>query len=104
MIEALDPDSEHLLTTAGEIAVINLESGRRQSWARFWENPLRDGAAETVLNHEQLTVQFVGDLSALDRVDSLARQLAEMDAESARTALIQAQVASMMHRFAEARR
>jgi tetratricopeptide (TPR) repeat protein len=104
MIEALDPDSEHLLTTAGEIAVINLESGRRRSWTRFWANPLRDGAAETVLEHEQLTVQFVGDLSALDRLDSLARQLAEMDAESVRTALIQAQVASMTHRFAEARR
>ena len=104
MNEALDLDSEHLLTTDGEIAVINLESGRRRSWTRFWEDPRRDGAAETVLEHENPTLQFVGDLSALDRVDSLARHLAEMDAESSRTALIQAQVASMTHRFAEARR
>jgi tetratricopeptide (TPR) repeat protein len=104
MIEALDLDGEHALTTDGEIAVINLESGRRRSWTRFWATPLREGVAEAVLEQEQLTVQFVGDLSALDRLDSLGRQLAEMDAESARTALIQAQVASMTHRFAEAAR
>ena len=53
MLEALD-----LQTTDGEIAVINLESARRRSWNRLSADPLREGVAETVLEHEQLTAQF----------------------------------------------
>ncbi|MBB6409235.1 tetratricopeptide repeat protein [Mesorhizobium sangaii] len=98
MFEALE-----LQTTDGEIAVINLESARRRSWNRFFADPLREGVAETVVEHEQLTAQFVGDVQALDRLEALVGQLAQVEAASARTALIQAQVASMMHRFAEAR-
>ena len=98
MLEALD-----LQTTDGEIAVINLESARRRSWNRFFADPLREGVAETVVELEQLTAQFVGDVQALDRLETLVGQLVQVDAASARTALIQAQVASMMHRFAEAR-
>ena len=90
-------------TTDGEIAIINLESARQRSWARFFADPTRDGVAETVVEHEQLTLQFVGDLSALDRVEALAAQLNQIDAASARVALIQAQVASMAHRFSDAR-
>jgi len=97
-------DSECLLTTDGEIAVINLESARRRSWNRFWENPLLDGRAETVIEHEQLTAQFVGDLTALDRLGSLVNQLIHVDAASPRTAFIRAKVASMMHCFDDARR
>jgi tetratricopeptide (TPR) repeat protein len=93
-----------LPSTDGEIAVINLESARRRSWSRFFQDPLLDGRAEAIVEHERLTAQFVGDTSALDRLDSLAEHLAEIDAESARTALVRAQIASMTHRFAEARR
>ncbi|WP_426406864.1 hypothetical protein [Bradyrhizobium ganzhouense] len=89
--------------TDGEIAVINLESARRRSWSKFFENPTRDNVAGTVVEHEQLTLQFVGDVLALDRVDLLAAQLVQADAASARAMLIQAQVASMGHRFSEAR-
>ena len=49
-------------------------------------------------------MQFVGDLFALDRLESLVKELVRVDAASARTALIEAQVASMAHRFADARR
>jgi tetratricopeptide (TPR) repeat protein len=91
------------LTTDGEIAFINLESARRRSWSRFFEDPTRDGIAETVIEHEKLTLQFVGDVSALDRVEALAAQLNRIGAASARVALIQAQVASMAHRFSDAR-
>jgi hypothetical protein len=91
-------------TTDGDIAVINLDSARRRSWSRFYQDPLREGIAETVVEHEQLSAQFAGDLTALDRLEFLAKQLSQTDAASARTALIQAQVASMMHRFAKARR
>jgi hypothetical protein len=67
VITAPDLDSCRVLTTDGEIAVINLESARRRSWNRFFEDPLRNGVTETIVGHEQLTSQFVGDLSALDR-------------------------------------
>ncbi|WP_375778594.1 hypothetical protein ACE103_05390 [Bradyrhizobium sp. ma5] len=90
-------------TTGGEIAIINLESARRRSWSKFFENPTRDEAAETVIEHEQLTLQLVGDVFALDRVDLLLAQLVQCNAASARAMLIRAQAASMAHRFSEAR-
>jgi tetratricopeptide (TPR) repeat protein len=89
--------------TDGEIAFNNLESARRQSWSKFWLDPLRPGVAEYIVEQEQLTLQFAGDPGALDRLGILINQLARVDAESARTALIQAQLMSMTHRFAEAR-
>jgi hypothetical protein len=52
----------------------------------------------------QLTAQFVGDVRALDRLQSLATSLAAALPSSAHTALIQAQVSSMAHRFTDARR
>ena len=79
-----------LQTTDGEIAVINLESARRRSWHRFFADPLREGVAETVVEHEQLTAQFVGDVQALDRLETLVGHLAQIDAASARTVLIAA--------------
>ena len=64
---------------------------------------MRQGIAQTVFEHEQLSLQFIGDLTVLDRVGFLSQQLAQTDTvASASTALIQAQVHSMMHRFAEA--
>ena len=103
MNPTLESDEPRFLTTDGEIAVINLESARRRSWTRFFENPLRDGGAETVIGHEQLVSQFVGDFASLGRLEFLATELVEADPASAHTALIQAQVASTTHRFAEAR-
>jgi len=90
-------------TTDGEIAIINLESARRRSWSKFFADPARDGVAETVVEHEQLTLQFVGDVSALDRLALLAAQRDQAEPASARTRLIQAQVASIAHRFSDAR-
>ena len=90
-------------TTDGEIAIINLESARRRSWSKFFADPARDGVAETVVEHEQLTLQFVGDVSALDRLALLAVQLNQAEPVSARARLIQTQVASIAHRFSDAR-
>jgi tetratricopeptide (TPR) repeat protein len=104
MSAALELDNECLLTTDGEIALINLESARRRSWSSFFRDPLREGIAETVVEHEKLAAMFVGDLSAFDRLEYLFSHLAEADPGSKRAALIQAQVASMTHRFADARR
>ena len=88
--------------TDGEIAAINLESARRSAWARFARDPRLPGAAETIVEHERLAAQFLGDLDALDRMDALASQFADVD-HSYRAALVQAEVASSAHRFAEAR-
>ena len=103
MTETAVLDSECFQTTDGEIAIINLNSARLRSWSRFYQDPQRPGVAETVLEHEQLTAQFAGDLSALSRMEALAEQLAELDGSSVRTTLIQAQVASALHRFSDAR-
>jgi len=102
MIVAPEVDCGVTPTTDGEIAIINLESARSRSWTRFFADPTRDGVAETVVENEQLALQLIGDVCALDRVTLLAAQLARGHAASARAALIQAQVASMAHRFSDA--
>jgi tetratricopeptide (TPR) repeat protein len=102
MIDAPEIDLAYPLTD-GQIAFNNLESARRQSWSRFWRDPLRPGIAEYIVEQEQLTLQFVGDPGALDRLGELVNHLDRVDEEAPRTALIHAQVASMAHRFAEAR-
>src|SRR5262249_55515084 len=88
--------------TDGEIAAINLESARRRAWARFARDPRRPDAAEAVVDTERLAAQFFGDLDALDRLEALASQFAHAD-NSFRVALVQAEVASTVHRFANAR-
>src|SRR5262245_27545572 len=88
--------------TDGEIAAINLESSRRRAWARFARDPRLPGAAEAIVYNENLAAQFLGDLDALDRLDALASEFALVDG-SFRSALVQAEVASTAHRFAEAR-
>jgi hypothetical protein len=88
--------------TDGEIAVINLESARRAEWARFTRDARLPGVAEAVVDLERLTLQFPGDLDALDRLDALAAAFARVD-DSFRAALVEAEVASAAHRFADAR-
>jgi hypothetical protein len=89
--------------TDGEIAAVNLESARRRAWARFARDGRLPGAAEAVVGSERLAAQFLGDLDALDRLDALASQFVRMD-HSFRAALVQAEVASAVHHFADARR
>jgi tetratricopeptide (TPR) repeat protein len=103
MIPSAELATCRLQTTDGEIALINLESARRRSWSRFFTDPQREGAAEAVVKHERLTAQFVGDVFALARLESLANSLAVALPSSARTAIIRAQVSSMTHRFTNAR-
>jgi tetratricopeptide (TPR) repeat protein len=102
MIAAPEIDLAYPLTD-GDIATNNLESARRRSWSQFWRDPQRPGIAEYIIEQEQFTAQYVGDLSALERLDTLVHQLDRVSADEMRTALIHAQVASMAHRFAEAR-
>jgi len=88
--------------TDGEIASINLESARRRAWTRFAQDPRRLGVAEEILAKERLAAQFLGDLDALDRLEALASQFACVD-DSSRATLVHAEVASSVHRFADAR-
>ena len=103
MIAAPEIELAYTLTD-GDITVNNLESARRHSWSRFWRDPIQAGIAERIVEQEQLTLQFVGDLAALDRVGALVNHLDRVDTDSPQSALIHAQVASMAHRFAEAKR
>ncbi len=95
-----EPDSP--CATDGEIAAINLEAARRGAWTRFAKDARSPGAAEAVVDYERMAMQFLGDLSALDRLDALAVQFARVD-DSAGAALVQAEVASAAHRFDDAR-
>ena len=90
--------------TDGNIAANNLESARQQSWSRFWQDPLRPRIAEHIVEQEQLATQFLGGLGALDRLERLVNHLDRADGDSPRTALMHAKVASMGHRFADARK
>jgi hypothetical protein len=90
------------LVTDGEIAALNLESVRRRAWSRFTQDPQAPGVAEAIADMERLTLQFLGDVDALDRLETLASQFALAD-RSSRMPLLQAEVASTAHRFAEAR-
>jgi len=89
--------------TNGEIAVVNLKSALQASWNRFWRDPQRPGVAEVIVEQEQQAAQYLGDLDALDRLEILVNRFIRTDSESSRIALVQAQFASITHRFAEAR-
>ena len=89
--------------TDGEIAAINLGSARRRAWARFARDPRLSSVAEAVVDMERLAAEFLGDLGALDRLHALASQFADVD-DSPRADLVQAEVASTVHRFEAARR
>jgi len=97
-----EPDRAAPSATDGEIAAINLESARRGAWARFAQDPLLPGVAEAIVDTERLVLQNLGDPAAIDRLDALASQFARED-ESLRAPLVQAEVASTAHRFADAR-
>jgi len=103
MTAIVELDRSSPSATDGEITAINLESARRRAWARFAQDPRHPGGAEELLDQERLAAQFLGDLEALDRLDALASRFARVDA-SFRAALVQAEVASTVHRFDDARR
>jgi len=76
MTEESATELQYPRATDGDIAVINLNSTRQQSWSRFCQAPLESSVAERIVEQEQLTAQFLGDLHALDRLQTLVDQLA----------------------------
>src|SRR5262245_26544822 len=102
MSTIVEVDSACPRATDGEIAAINLASARRRAWARFAQDPRLPGVAEAIVDMECMAAQFLVDLDALDRLEELASQFASVD-NSLRAALVQAGVASTVHRFADAR-
>jgi tetratricopeptide (TPR) repeat protein len=103
MIESPILEVNFIHATAGEIAVMNLESARQQAWSRFWQSPGREGIAEYIVELEQMTAQFLGDFCAFDRLDAMVEQFVHLGEDPSRTGLIRAQVAAGTHRFHEAR-
>ena len=104
MSQTLERDMDLSPATDGAIAAINLQSTREAAWSRFWRAPERPGLAEYVVEQEGLAMAFLGDYGALDRMGLLVEQLVCMDDGAVRTSLLQAQLASATHRFADARR
>ena len=103
MIDTTHIERELPRATDGDIAVINLQSALQGSWNRFGRAPERPEIAELIVEQEQLTAQFVGDLQAFDRLELLVRTLIGAAPDAGRTALITAQVACATHRFVEAK-
>src|SRR5215471_14036707 len=107
MTQCEDGDSAsnalRLALTDGDIAVVNLQSARQRSWNRFWRAPEQPQIAELIVEQEQLTAQFIGDLVAFDRLEMLANEVTRAQPDTWRAALISGQVACATHRFAEAR-
>src|SRR5262245_8705813 len=102
MSTIMDLDRTYPPATDGEIAAINLESARRGAWARFAYDARLPGVVEAIVNDENLAGQFLGELDALDRLEALALQFVRVE-DSFRAALVQAEVASTVHRFDDAR-
>src|SRR5262249_2326661 len=102
MTTFVEHDDPGPFATDGEIAAINLESARRGAWARFAQDASLEGVAEAIVDQERLAAQFLGDLDALDRLEMLASQLASGN-QTFRAALVEAEVAATVHRFAAAR-
>src|SRR5271170_2843744 len=91
------------LVTDGDIAVNNLQSARRPAWSRLLRMPDRLDIAEYIVELESFTAQFLGDLQSLDHLETLVAHLDRTDPESSKALLIHAKVASIAHRFAEAK-
>ena len=53
MIPSAEFETCRLLTTDGEIALINLESARQRSWGRFSDDPHLLGVADLIVEQEQ---------------------------------------------------
>ena len=82
MIESPILETNLFQATSGEIAVINLESALQQSWSRFWQSPQRPGIAEQIVEQEQMSLQFLSDFGALDRLHLLMDPPVRTEAKS----------------------
>jgi tetratricopeptide (TPR) repeat protein len=91
------------VATAGDLAVRNHESFLDRCWYVLRRWPDRRGTAELILDEEHRRAQFLGDISALDRLVTLASELRVSRPSCPETHLIAAKVASLRHEFAEAR-
>src|SRR4249920_3350495 len=89
--------------TAGELAVLNLQSSLQRAWEVLRRWPDRPGTVERILEEERLRAQFLGDVTTLDRLASLSSEQCRSRPESASTHLVAAQIASMLHRFTDAK-
>ncbi|MGC4026557.1 MAG: hypothetical protein QM744_16300 [Mesorhizobium sp.] len=56
-------DGYRYTVTDAEIALVNLRNARSRSWGRFMRDPKRAGSAERIVEEEQFTLQFTGDIT-----------------------------------------
>jgi|GEM_PF-4291043 len=79
----------------GRVAEVVLEQMSR--------GPDRPNTAERILDGEQFRVQFLGDVTALDRLATLTSELSMRAPKAASTHLVATRVASILHRFTDAK-
>ena len=91
------------LATAGDIAVVNLESSRERSWHVLSTWPDRRGTVKRIVEEEQHLVQYLGDATALDRLVTLSSSLCGNCSHSVECQVIAAQLASMRRCFSDAK-
>ena len=90
--------------TDGALALINHESMLDRCWQTIDQNPDRLGIAAQLIDEEYRRSHFLGDTGALDRVLTLSDTLRRQCPASSEAYLLAAQVASLVHKFDEAKR
>lgn len=91
------------VSSAGQLALAELEISLGRSWRSMERTPERVGTVARIVEEEEQRLSYLGDATALDRLEALSRQILTRRPESIDSYLIAAQVATMRRRFAEAR-
>jgi TPR repeat protein len=89
--------------TDGTLALINHESILDRCWQTIDLHPDRLGIAAQLIDEEYRRSHFLGDAGALARLLVLSDTLLQQSARSGEAYLLAAQIASLVHKFAEAR-
>lgn len=89
--------------TDGALALLNHESILDRCWQTIERYPERMGIAAQLIDEEYRRSHFLGDASALERLLVLSDTLLQQSARSGETYLLAAQIASLVHKFADAK-
>ena len=89
--------------TDSALALINHESILDRCWQTIELHPDRLGIAAKLIDEEYRRSHFLGDAGALDRLLVLSDTLLQQSARSGEAYLLAAQIASLVHKFADAK-
>lgn len=90
------------LATDGELALLNHCSVLKRCWKVLENSFERTGIIESIIDEEQKRIQFLGDYSALDRLESLSSKILSIENPQYSHYLAVAQIDSARHHFLNA--